>query len=246
MRINPARLVERVNQLPLLYSGYAVVSVSCYIVLLRSSLLGLFDCILDSGVGSFYDVEIDPLSSQFDHPSQGDGRSAHRTQVPRYHGIPGRHNGRRATKRSRARSPPFRGGCVRHTPPVDKKPKKKKGKHGVSDFPPKRLARYELACRRRLLLMALLGRILKSPVYLVIKSNISLYNPEFSLSVANFEYGTDTDAIQLPPRLCFWKTQLRWFLLPITRRLQECARTLQECHFYFVADSDTSSSQRRR
>ena len=103
-------------------------------------------------MSSFYDLVIDPLSSQFNLPSQGDDRSSHRTQVPRHHGIPGRYNDRRANKRSRAHLPPFRGSCVRCTPSVDKKPKKKKTKPGAPGkyMPPKRLARYKLACRRGL------------------------------------------------------------------------------------------------
>ena len=104
---SPTKLVERVRRLPFLCSGYAVAIASCYIALFRFSLLELCDGLLDLGVGSFYDLVIDPLSSQFDHPSQGDIRRAHRTHVPRHHGIPGRHNGRRAAKRSRARTPLF-------------------------------------------------------------------------------------------------------------------------------------------
>ena len=73
-----------------------------------------------------------------------------------------------------------------------------------------------------------------------------MVQPRILPSVANFKYGAaDTNAIQPAPRLGFWMTQLRWFLIPITERLQECATTLQECHFCFVADSDRSSSQRR-
>ena len=101
-------------------------------------------------MGSFYDLVVDPLSSHFDHLSQGDGRSAHRTHVPKHYGIPGRHNGRRATKRSLAHPPPFRGSCVLHMPPGDTETKKKKRRPSVPDFQSKRLARCELACQRRL------------------------------------------------------------------------------------------------
>ena len=138
---SPANLVERVRRLPFLCSGYAVAIASCYIALFRFSLLEWCDGFLDSGVGSFYDLVIDPLSSQFAKPSQGDCRSAHRTPIPRHHGVPGRHNGRRATKRSRARPPPFRGSCVRRIPPIDRKTKQIKKKRKIPDFPPKRLAR---------------------------------------------------------------------------------------------------------
>jgi len=39
--------------------------------------------------------------------------------------------------------------------------------------------------------------------------DFSLFNQELSLYVANFKYGTATDVIQPPPRLSFWRTQLR-------------------------------------
>ena len=229
---SPANLVERVRRLPFLCSGYAVVIASCYIALFRFSLLELCDSLLDSGVGSFYDLVIGPLASQFAHPSQGDSRSAHRTHVPRYHGVPGRHNGRRATKRSRARPPPFRCSCVRRTPSIDRKTKKMKKKRTglIPDFPPKRFSRCKLAYRRRLarsLVHHFVDSAFDDPIGQDFEiTNIfgpqigfSGYNPEFSLPVANFKCGFD---IQPAPSLL--KTKLRCFYLPITKRMQECAR----------------------
>ena len=88
---NPANLAERVKRLPLLCSGYAVAIAFCYIALFRFSLLELCDGLLDLGVGSFYDLVIDPLSSQFTKPSQGDCRSAHRTTTAREEPSPSFH-----------------------------------------------------------------------------------------------------------------------------------------------------------
>ena len=215
------------RRLPFLCSGYAVVIASCYIALFRFSLLELCDGLLDSGVGSFYDLVIDPLSSQFAMPSQGDCRSAHRTHIPRHHGVPGRHNGRRATKRSRARPPPFRGSCVRRIPPIDRKTKQIKKKRKIPDFPPKRLARCEMACRRRLarsLVHHFINPAVDNPFGQDFETtnifgpqiDFCGYNPEFSLPVATFEY--DLDNSPIPPAPSFWKTKLRGFLLPFTER----------------------------
>ena len=253
-------LVERVKQLPFLCSGYAVAAVSCYIVVVKSSVAIMFDSLLDSGVGSFYDLVVDPLSSHFENLSLNDSRSAHRTHVPRHHGIPGRHNGRRATKRSRARPPPFRGSCVRRTITADPEAKKKKkSKPSVPDFPPKRLARCELAYQRRLAISRIhkfvdpdnddpIGQDLTITNLFGNQIDFSWFDPAFSSFVTNFKYGSDADESTpgVEPVTSFWKTKISSLLLPLNRRLQECASLLQECHFYFVADSESSSVLQRR
>ena len=96
------QLVEHMKQLPFVFSVHAVAIISCYISLIKPSFIYLGDGMLNSGVNALYCLVIDPLCVYFNHPSQPDGRSVHRTHIPR-HGIPGRHNGRRACKRGRVR-----------------------------------------------------------------------------------------------------------------------------------------------
>ena len=99
----------------------------------------------------FYNLRVDSLSRLMSDCSRhGDDRTAYRTAVPRYDkfGIPGRHNGRRAGKRGRARPPSFRNSCHRkhrpniHDVPVEEPPK------APPEFPPRRLARHKLGLAR--------------------------------------------------------------------------------------------------
>jgi len=84
---------------------------------------------------------------------------------------------------------------------------KKKRTGYIPDFPPKRLARCELAYRRRLarsLVHHFVNPAVDDPIGQDFEiTNIfgpqidfSGYNPEFSLPVANFKYGADTSTIQ--------------------------------------------------
>ena len=148
------KLVEHMKQLPFIYSVHAVAIMSCYISLLKSSFIDLGNDLLQSGVNALYCLVLDPLCVYFNHPSQPDDRNAHRSYIPRHHGIPGRHNGRRARKKGRIRLPPFRascvrnGSCVRATTSVEDMQQNKKTRRSETFTSPRRLARAALASSR--------------------------------------------------------------------------------------------------
>jgi len=110
---------RRVRKIPITCSAYSVGCASSIFSIIRSSSLAAADGIADSCCTVFYNFIVDPLSAYFSETDFGNHNNSNNTGK---HGnssddipcsIPGRHNGRKARKKSRARPPPFRHSCVR-------------------------------------------------------------------------------------------------------------------------------------
>ena len=126
---------------------------SCIIQVTRAGVVDIVDDLAHACGKVIFNLLVDPLSRLMSNCScHGDNRTAHRTAVSRYDkfGIPGRHNSRRASKRGRARPPPFRRSChQKHRPSIHDVPVEEPRK-APPEFLPRRLARQELGLARRL------------------------------------------------------------------------------------------------
>ena len=92
----------------------SAIHLSCFIMILRMSLLDIALQLATWICSVFYSFIVEPVGRisgwRIIHSCT---EPHHRSHIPRGSGIPGRHNNRRASKRSRARRPPYRPSCIR-------------------------------------------------------------------------------------------------------------------------------------
>ena len=242
-KIVTRKCIKRGRRLPHLCCVYGTVYASCVISVTRAGLLDIIDGMANCCGNVLYEFFVDPLSRLMaDSPI--DVRNHHRTHG--VFGIPGRHNGRRAGKRGRARPPPFRRSCHRkHRPsvldvPVDAPPKE------PGELPPRRLARqlipygslvvcvlfaysrrFQNEMRRRKKLRDLhyfLDPDKDNPIspidglthVFLPQIDFSWWQPEYSPFVDRFRYERTDKVIKPSSRFQEW-----------TARIQECTKLIQ-------------------
>ena len=100
-------------RIPLICSAYSVGRASSIISIIRSSFVAAADGIADRCCAIFYDIVVDPISNSFESCRHNNNIIFWNlsTDIPGL-GIPGRHNGKKARKKSRARPPPLWRNCV--------------------------------------------------------------------------------------------------------------------------------------